>query len=65
MRWIAVVTYRSDTGPVDVTHDLDELSDLHQLVEAGPHFDTIINISISRINHCDDENLTIESAEKL
>ena len=64
-RWTATVFYRSDDGTVDVTHDLSELYELHDLVEDGPHWDTVIQIIIRRVEHIDSENLTIEQAEQL
>jgi hypothetical protein len=64
-RWEAIVTYRTDNGPVDVTHELHELHDLHAFVEKGPHWDTIENINIKRIQHCESETLTVEDAKKL
>ena len=65
VRWRAIVWYRTEGGLVDVEHFLEELEDLHDRVEAGPHFDTIENISIFRINHVDDERLTVEGATQL
>lgn len=37
-RWKATVIYRTDKGPLDVVHDLEEVADLQPLVELGPHF---------------------------
>jgi hypothetical protein len=49
MRWHATIHYRTNAvGTVDVEHDLDELEDLHDLVEAGPHWDTIEKIVVLR-----------------
>ena len=64
-RWRAVVWYRTETGLVDVEHWLDEVGDLHDLVEAGPHWDTIEKIEIYRVNHIDSLELTIEEAEQI
>lgn len=64
-RWKAIVHYRSDTGLVDVEHLLEELDELAEYVEAGPHWDTIERIEIVRINHCTDPDLTIEEANIL
>ena len=64
-RWQAIIWYRTETGLVDVTHDLEEIEDLHDLVEAGPHFDTIENVSIFRVGHLDGERLTVERAATL
>lgn len=65
LRWRAVVTYRHETGPADVEYHLEELFDLHDLVEHGPHWDTIENIRIERINHVDSPTLTVEHARTL
>lgn len=63
-RWRATVHYRLDAGLVDVVHDLDELSELHELVERGPHWDTIDRIEIVRANAVP-LTLTVEEAMKL
>lgn len=63
-RWRAVVTYRSEHGPVDVEHWLRELHELHDLVEAGPHWDTIEGISVERANPLE-PGLTVEKAAEL
>lgn len=64
VRWVATVHYRSDSGLIDVTHDMLELEELQDLVERGPHWDTIDRIEIVR---ADSRNLalTLEEAEKL
>jgi hypothetical protein len=46
-RWHAVVTYSTDSGPLAVEHDMQELEELHDLVEAGPCWSTIIDIRIT------------------
>ena len=61
-RWRATVYYRTDNGTIDVQHSLGELYDLHDFVEAGPHWDTIERIEIVRVNHIDAANLTVEQA---
>lgn len=63
-RWRATVNYRTEAGTVDVVHDLSEIRDLHDLIENGPHWDTIEQIVIVRINHVTDTNLTVEGAER-
>lgn len=64
-RWLAEISYNTENGPVVVPHDLEEISDLHDLVERGPHWDTIDHIQIFRMCHITAENLTVEAAEKL
>lgn len=62
-RWQAVVTYRADAGPVDVTHDIEELEHLQNLIEAGPDWNAIdaITITLSRRSY----DVTVEQAEQL
>ena len=64
VRWPATIYYRSAAGLIDVTHDFEELDELHDLVEAGPHWDTIDRIEVVR---SDGRNraLTLEEAERL
>jgi hypothetical protein len=65
-RWRAVVWYRTEGGPVDVEHWLEELYELDDLVEAGPHWDTIEKIDVTRVNHTSDgADLTVERAAEL
>ncbi len=63
-RWIATVYYRSEIGIIDVRHDLLELEELHDLVERGPHWDTIDHVEIVRADSTE-RALTIEEAEAL
>ena len=66
IRWHAEVFYRTEKhGLCNVEWDLEELSDIEQLVESGPHWDTIDQIVIKRVNHCDSPSLTVEQADKL
>ena len=62
-RWAATVHYRVDAGLVDITHDLEEIEDLQELVEAGPHFDTIDKITIVYVMGAG--VLTVEEAASL
>jgi hypothetical protein len=64
-RWAATIHYRADAGLIDVTHDLDEIEDLHELVERGPHWDTIERIVIVRAVSGEPLTLTVEEAERL
>jgi hypothetical protein len=64
VRWVATVNYLTENGSLDIVHDLEELSDLHDLVERGPHWDTIIDITIVRSDR-NFEELTVEKAATL
>ena len=64
LRWSATVHYRHNAGMIDVTHDIKELHELQDLVERGPHWDTIDRIVIVRaVSH--ELTLTVEEAKKL
>jgi hypothetical protein len=65
-RWHAVVQYRTGTEtPKNVEIYLEEIGDIHDHIERGPHWDTIETVKIMRINHIDSRNLTLEQAEEL
>lgn len=64
-RWQATIVYRTNSGPVDTVHTVNELEEIADLVERGPHWDTVIKIEITRINHNESETLTIEQAARL
>lgn len=38
LRWIATVTYRTDSGPTEVNHAFQELDELADIIEAGPNW---------------------------
>jgi hypothetical protein len=63
--WHSAVFYRTASGTLGIVHELSEFADLHDLVERGPHWDTIEKIEIVRINHVTDVALTVEQAEAL
>jgi hypothetical protein len=61
-RWQATVSYRTNDGPIEVEHDIAELTDLDALVERGPHWGTVIGINVVPVGVPD---LTIEQAGEL
>ena len=64
-RWMATIWYRTENGLVNVDHYIEEIEELHNIVERGPHWDTVNGIVIKRINHVDSRTLTVEAAERL
>ena len=64
-RWRALIRYRSRRGAVTKECWLAELEDLHDVVELGPHWDTIELIEVFKVNHSDDPALTLEGAALL
>lgn len=64
LRWRAVITYRTENGPVEVDHHFDELAELHDLVERGPDWNSIIRITVN-LNDVRHPDITVEQAEAL
>jgi hypothetical protein len=64
-RWHATVSYRTDADLLEDETLLREIADLHDWMERGPHWDTIVDVHIKRINHIDNTSLTIEQAKRL
>lgn len=51
-RWHAVVQYRTGVAtPMNVEVYLEEIGDIHDHIEHGPHWDTVEIVRIMRINH--------------
>ena len=63
LRWHAVITFSGDAGPYDVIHDFEELEELHDIVERGPDWHSILSIKIelARRNY----HVTVEEAREL
>ncbi len=49
MRWSVDILYRTETGDNLVEHFVEELEEIQNIVERGPDWNTIINISIDLI----------------
>ena len=64
-RWQATVRYRSKLGTIEVIHMLEEIEELQDLIEFGPHWDTIENIEIVKFGYSTHPTLTIEEAREL
>jgi hypothetical protein len=63
-RWLAMIHYMTDAGSLRVDHAIEEIEDLHDIVEAGPNFYTIEKIEIV-LAHNIEPGLTVEKAEHL
>ena len=63
-RWLAQIRYGTEAGTKLVERAVEELSEVHRIVEQGPHWNTIQSIRIvkPRGQH---KGLTLEQAEKL
>ena len=62
-RWKAVIEYRADTGEAAVEHYLEEISDLHLIVEHGPDWNRLIRctITLNRPDGGEDQNSDAKS----
>lgn len=63
-RWHATIYYRSETGGVDVDHDIEEIEELHDIVERGPDWNAIDKIVVT-LSLTASEDMTIEEAATL
>jgi hypothetical protein len=65
-RWIATSTYRSERGPVVVEHYVEEIEELHNLIEHGPDWHSLVDLKVVlnplRTTYPD---ITMEAAAKL
>jgi hypothetical protein len=64
IRWHAITYYRTESGTLEVEHDMEEFWELHDLTELGPHWDTIEKIEVFRVNHITDQKLTVERSKQ-
>ena len=49
-RWRAEITYNPAGGPATTTHMLNEIWELHDIIEEGPNFCAVANINITYVN---------------
>lgn len=62
-RWKAVILYRMEDGQfVDVEHYFEEIAELDDLIERGPHWDTLIRCTVTLNRPARDARLTLEKA---
>jgi hypothetical protein len=45
MRWKSVIIYQTTRGVLTVEHDQEELEELHDIVERGPDWNSILSIT--------------------
>ncbi len=63
-RWTAVLTYRGENGPIEVMHDIEEIEELHDIVDRGPDWNTLIDIRVT-LARCIYPGLTLEQSATL
>lgn len=62
-RWKAVIYYRTENGLLDVEHGIEEIEDLHEIVERGPDWNAIDHITVT-LDRKTDDRLTVEEAAR-
>ena len=60
-RWNVTITYRCDSGDRDEVRAIEEMSELHDIVERGPSLYAIKQILIEPAGRCGP--VTVEDAE--
>lgn len=60
-RWIANINYRFDEGVRGILIGFEEFSDLGEVIEQGPHWDSVVDITVQRLRDAD-ETMTVERA---
>lgn len=63
-RWIANITYRFEEGIRGVLIGFEEFADLGEVIEQGPHWDSVVGINIERLRDAD-ETMTVEKGASL
>ena len=46
-RWRAVIVYDHVNGPTNVEHFLEEISELHDIIEHGPAWHSLVSCTIT------------------
>lgn len=63
-RWTATISYRHDDGIRDVLFGIEELGELQEIVESGPRWDSIEQITITLRRRTEPLNFTVEDGER-
>jgi len=64
-RWWVEITYRTDKGPCIVEYDMEELEELHNIVERGPNWNSILDIRVKYNRTTGPVTLTAEQGRML
>lgn len=52
-RWRAVIEYKHHTGPISIEHFFEEIAELHNIIERGPEWKTLVRCTVT-LNRDDD-----------
>ena len=58
-RWSVIILYRTGGEPLAEHHYVEELSEIEEIVERGPDWNAIMNISV-QLNRVTDAGRTID-----
>lgn len=61
-RWKVTLIYRSEHGQLDIEHFVEELSEIEEIVELGPDWNTLIEGHFSLIRRSGPLDLTVEGS---
>lgn len=61
-RWLVTINYKTESGTCDVSHTIEELDEIADLVERGPDWNAIENIVIELAIKHHGEIITIEKS---
>ena len=64
-RWMATITYRTESGPNVVDFDIEELAEISGIVEKGPHWGSIMDITIQLSDPVDSSEILVDPLEKI
>jgi len=66
-RWKAVLEYRTGEGPKSVEHYLEEISELHIIIEHGPDWNFLIRctVTLNRSDDGEEQNSSEKSVRRL
>lgn len=63
MNWRATIEYLAESGPVDVEYFFDDIVELPDIIERGPHYHSIIKCTVVPV--LTGRRLTVEAATEL
>lgn len=50
-RWKAVLVYHHQNGPITIEHFFEEVSDLHDIIEHGPDWNSLVTCTVTINRH--------------
>lgn len=65
-RWKAVLIYHHENGPITIEHFFEEISELHNIIEHGPDWNTLVTctVTINRPDGGEEQNSEEKAARR-